>query len=67
MAIIKVNSLEKDKYGVKYKFPDRECSLCKKYPCFSDIDKCVSNFAKYGCIYYEDMRIRKSRSRKTRR
>ena len=53
MAIIKVNSLEKDKFGVKLKFPNRSCTSCKKYPCFSGIKKCLSDFAKYGCVYYK--------------
>ena len=52
MAITKV--MEKDKFGIKLKFPDRTCKKCKKYPCFSEIKKCVSNFAAYGCIYYQD-------------
>jgi hypothetical protein len=42
----------KDKDGIKLKFPERSCSLCKKYPCFVGIKKCVCDFAKYGCIYY---------------
>lgn len=60
MAIIKVNSFDKDEYGVKLKFPDRSCSLCKKYPCFSEIKKCSSNFAAYGCTYYEEHRNNRS-------
>ena len=55
MAFIKVSSLEKDKFGVKLKFPNRSCDSCKKYPCFSEIKKCSSNFAAYGCIYYEEL------------
>lgn len=54
VASIKVTSqeVEKDKYGVKLKFPNRTCKYCKKYPCFIGIEKCVSNFAAYGCTYY---------------
>lgn len=43
---------KKDKFGIKFKFPERNCKLCKKYPCFYGIERCVSNFAAYGCIYY---------------
>lgn len=45
--------IEKDKFGVKLKFPDRDCKQCLKYPCFLGIDKCSSNFAMYGCVYYK--------------
>ena len=48
----KIN-IEKDEYGVKLKFPNRTCKQCIRYPCFANIDKCASNFAAYGCIYYE--------------
>lgn len=54
MAIIKINSIDKDKFGVKLKFPNRKCKQCQKYPCFPEIDKCLSNFAAYGCTYYKD-------------
>lgn len=47
-----IASLIKDKYGVKLKFIDRTCKMCRKYPCFSGIEKCACNFAKYGCRYY---------------
>lgn len=42
----------KDKYGIKLKFPDRTCQECKRYPCFEGIERCISDFAKYGCIIY---------------
>lgn len=56
MAIIKLTTadLEKDKFGTKLQFPTRNCKECKRYPCFPEIKKCLSNFAAYGCIYYED-------------
>lgn len=41
--------VKKDEFGVKIKYPDRTCKKCKKYPCFLGIEKCVSNFAAYGC------------------
>lgn len=44
--------IEKDKFGIRLKFPNRKCTLCGRYPCFPGIDKCLSNFAAYGCIYY---------------
>lgn len=49
-----LKQLGKDEFGVKLKFPARKCSFCKKYPCFKGMDKCVSNFAAYGCIKYNE-------------
>lgn len=46
-------NLGKDEFGTKLKYPNRQCKQCKKYPCFLDIEKCSSNFAAYGCFYYE--------------
>lgn len=43
----------KDEYGVKLKYPNRECKTCAKYPCFEGIDKCKSVFAKYGCTFWK--------------
>lgn len=56
MAAIKVNPIliDKDKFGVRLKFPTRSCEECKKYPCFPGIKKCSSNFAAYGCVQYQD-------------
>lgn len=54
MAFIKINLIEKDKFGVRLKFPDRKCKSCARYPCFKGIEKCFSNFASYGCILYKD-------------
>lgn len=51
MSVIKV---AKDKFGVKLKYPERSCKNCKKYPCFSGITNCKSDFAKYGCNYYSE-------------
>lgn len=39
----------RDKYGTKLKYPDRSCKECAKYPCFDGIDKCKSDFSKFGC------------------
>lgn len=57
MAITKMNpiGIKKDKYGVKLKYPNRNCTLCCKYPCFKGMQKCVSNFASYGCKYYKEV------------
>ena len=43
---------DRDKNGIKYKFPERSCLECSKYPYFTGIDKCVCDFAKYGCTQY---------------
>lgn len=44
----------KDKWGVKLKFPERSCSECKRNPCFSGIENCKCDFAKYGCKLYSN-------------
>lgn len=49
----------KDRFGIKLKYPDRNCKSCRKYPCFVGIDKCKSDFAKYGCIFYSEPIIEK--------
>lgn len=54
MAFIKISLIEKDKFGLRYKYPDRKCKFCAKYPCFKGIEKCVSNFAAYGCSLYKE-------------
>ena len=46
--------IKKDKFGVKLRFPDRTSKSCRKYPCFEGIEKCSSDFAKYGCTYYSE-------------
>lgn len=49
----------KDQIGVKLKFPNRKCKSCKKYPCFKGMEKCISDFAAYGCIYYKETDLAK--------
>ena len=44
----------KDPWNVKLPYPDRECLKCLKYPCFGGIQKCKSDFSKYGCKYYSE-------------
>lgn len=46
--------IKRDKFGVKLTYPNRTCKTCRKYPCFEGFDKCVSDFARYGCIYYSE-------------
>lgn len=48
-----VVGIDKDKFGVKLKFPNRNCKQCQKYPCFPGFERCNSNFASYGCIYFK--------------
>ena len=49
-----LNSFEYSPDGVKYKFPERSCKKCSKYPCFIGIEKRSCDFAKYGCIEFEN-------------
>ena len=44
--------VKKDKYGVKLKYPDKTCKNCRRYTCFQGMEKCVSDFAQYGCSYF---------------
>lgn len=37
-----------------YKYPSRKCKDCKKYPCFRGIENLDSDFAKYGCLEFEE-------------
>lgn len=45
----------KDAGGKIYKFPNRTCKECKKYPCFKGIEKMSCDYAKYGCKEYKDV------------
>ena len=47
----------KDKDGFHYKHPERSCTRCKNYPCLSNMDKLLSNFAAYGCKMFKDSNI----------
>ena len=44
---------DKDPDGVKYKYPDRSCVECSRYPCFRNMEVCKCDFAKYGCVSYK--------------
>ena len=50
----KKQAIDKDKDGVKYKYPARTCKECVKYPCFIGIEKKICDFAKYGCVDYKE-------------
>lgn len=43
----------KDKNNIIYKYPEKTCKNCKKYPCFKGFDFINLDFAKYGCLNYE--------------
>lgn len=47
----------KNRDGFHYKFPQNSCDRCFKYPCLPNMDKLKSNFAKFGCKYFEDTNI----------
>lgn len=59
MAKKESDSFDKDKDGVKYKYPERTCKDCLKYPCFRGIENSVCDFAKYGCVQYKDKEVKK--------
>lgn len=48
-----MSEVVKDKFGIVLKHPDRTCQECKRYPCFTGMEHCVCDFAKYGCTYYK--------------
>lgn len=54
----------KDKNGFHYKFPERSCKRCLKYPCVSNMGNLQGNFAAYGCKMFEDENIFKCKPKK---
>lgn len=50
----KVN-IFKDKDGFTYSHPERSCERCLKYPCIDRMETLLSDFAKYGCVNYDDV------------
>ena len=40
--------------GYAYRFPERSCKKCVKYPCLEEMFNYKSDFAKYGCKNYQD-------------
>lgn len=66
-GLITNDSFLKDKDGVSFKHPERNCKDCIYYPCFEGQDVATScNFAKYGCIKYKDeeMKVKGIKSEK---
>ena len=53
----------RDKSGVVLKYPGRKCEDCKKYPCFAGMNRCLCNFAEYGCIEYENNTSKTTRNK----
>lgn len=49
----KKNDFLRDSQGISYKYPDRTCKKCLRYPCFEGIKNMICDFAKYGCREYE--------------
>jgi hypothetical protein len=47
----------KDKDGLTYAHPERSCKRCLNYPCIENMDTLLSDFAKYGCIFWNDSSI----------
>jgi hypothetical protein len=47
-------SVLKDSGGIPYKYPNRTCKECIRYPCFDGINNLSCDFAKYGCRKYTD-------------
>lgn len=43
----------RDINGVYYKFPNRTCKDCFKYPCLDGMNKLLCDLATYGCKHYE--------------
>ena len=41
-----------DKWKIKFKFPERTCKDCKRYPCIINQQILKCDFAKYGCTKY---------------
>ena len=42
----------KSKDGHVYKYPDRSCKTCSKYPCMDNHENRECDYAKYGCVQY---------------
>ena len=51
---------DRDSDGLKYQYPERSCLYCQHNPCiefFNDLgfSALKVDFAKYGCIDYEEL------------
>lgn len=54
-----------DEEGIRYKYPERTCKNCLKYPCFRGQETFKSDMAKYGCIHYiETIQITRKKRKK---
>ena len=58
----KVN-IFKDSDGFTYAHPERSCKRCLNYPCLENMDTLRSDFAKYGCVNFNDINIFRGSSR----
>lgn len=47
-------SIIKDEFGIQLKYPDRDCKLCRRYPCMQNFEIFKCNFASYGCRDYNN-------------
>lgn len=45
---------DRDKDGVKYRFPERSCKWCKLNPCLVGFNLLGVDLAKYGCNHFEE-------------
>ena len=46
-------NFDRDKEGIKYKFPSRTGKECFLYPCFRGMETFSCDMAKYGCRDYK--------------
>lgn len=49
----KVQELEEE-HKKFWKYPERSCISCIKYPCFVGQENSTADYAKYGCIKFSD-------------
>ena len=49
--------ITKDADGFHYRHPERSCSKCLKYPCITGMENLRGDYAKYGCVNYENPNI----------
>lgn len=48
-------SFNRDADGIIYQRPDHSCKWCSKFPCVEGIESFDVDFAKYGCIEYDEV------------
>lgn len=49
----------KDLHQKEWKYPARGCKICLLYPCFKGQENMVADYAKYGCVDYQEDELRK--------